>query len=95
MTVADGGAPSRVLVTLGTDALGKFGLDERLVEHLGAAAQHVDVAAGLDGVEQAVQVKMVLGHWVLLQCVLKLHTEDCPMAHLIADLQKITPLDGT
>jgi hypothetical protein len=39
-------------MTLGTDHLGRLGLDERLEHHLHAASDHIDVATSTDRVQQ-------------------------------------------
>ena len=48
---------------LRTNALGEFGLDEGLVEHLRAATKYIDVAAGTYCLHERAEVKLVLGHW--------------------------------
>src|SRR5919109_1229414 len=46
----------------GADLLGRFGVDQRLQDELDALADHVDVAASAERVEQFGHVKLAKGH---------------------------------
>jgi hypothetical protein len=55
----------RALIRRGTDHLGRLRLDQRLEHHLDALADHVDVAASADHLQQLGKVIMGEGHRVV------------------------------
>ena len=60
--VAPGAALLGALVAGGTDALGRLGLDQRLEHQLHALADHIDVSAGANRVQQVGKVGVGQGH---------------------------------
>ena len=94
--VALGRSSFGALEALGADDIGRLGLDQRLQDELDAFADHVDVPAGADRVEQAGHVKLGEGHRETPSALFGRKAEDLPVAPpQWWMLPASTPLGGT
>jgi hypothetical protein len=75
-------ARRRPLEPAGADVLGRLRVDQRLQHELDALADHVQVPAGADRVEQAGHVKLGQGHRETPSALFGRKAEDLPVAHL-------------
>jgi hypothetical protein len=80
MAVALRGARLGALVAAGADAFGCLRFDQRLQHELDTLADHVDIAAGADSVQQLVHVKLGQGHRAPPKLDLLRQAEDHPVA---------------